>query len=119
MPKKPITDALKGKLDELDLERHLSELIAQAEDVVVRGVERAGELTHEHRDQIEGLLDRAGHAVDSRTEGRYADRLERLRSQLDRGVEKLAEQRRTDEAPPTDGPTTGDHPTDGPSTEGR
>ena len=113
MPKKPITDALKGKLDELDLERHLSDLIAQAEDVVVRSVERAGELTHEHRDQIEGLLDRAGHAVDSRTEGRYADRLERLRSQLDRGVDKLAEQRRTDDGHQAGDHQAGDHPTEG------
>ena len=110
MPKKPITDALKGKLDDLDLERHLADLVAQAEDVVVRGVERAGELTHEHRDQIGGLLDRAGRLVDERTEGRYADRLDRLRSQLDRGVDKLAEQRRTDGTSP-DG--TDDLPTDG------
>jgi hypothetical protein len=103
MPRKPITEALKQKLDELEVERHLAELAAQAEDAVVKGVVRAGELAHENRERIDGFLDRAGHAVDRRTEGRYADRIDRVRLQLDRGVDKLAEKRPGTEAdPPTD-----------------
>jgi hypothetical protein len=103
MSKKPITEALKDKLDELEVERHLAELAAQAEEAVVRGVARAGAMTHDNRDRIEGFLDRAGEAVDRRTEGKYADQIVRVRSQLDRGVEKLAEKRPgTDLVPPSD-----------------
>lgn len=110
MPKS-FTESLKAKLDELDVDRRVNELVAQAEDVVVRGVTRAGELTHEHRDQIDGLLDRAGSAVDRRTDGKYADRIGRVRSQVDRGVERLAEQR-----PGTDlGDLPGDLPADPPT----
>jgi hypothetical protein len=106
MPRKPITDALKDKLDELEVERHLAELAAQAEDAVIRGVTRAGEMTHENRDRIGGFLDRAAQAADRRTDGRYADRIGRVRSQVDRGVDRLADQRPGPEADP---PPSNDH----------
>ena len=106
MPKPSFTESLKAKLDELDVDRRVNELVAQAEDVVVKGVTRAGELTHEHRDQIDGLIDRAGTMVDQRTDGKYAERIGKVRAQVERGVEKLAERR-----PGTD---LGDLPDHGP-----
>ena len=102
MTKKPITDALKDKLDELEVERRLSELAAQAEEVVVKGIARAGELTDDNRDRIEELLDRAGGALDRRTEGKYAEQIGRVRTTLERGVDRLAAQRPAE--PPTPEP---------------
>lgn len=93
MSDKPLTDGLKAKIEDLQLERRISELTAQAEDLVIRGLAKAGEATHEHRAQIDGLLDKAGSAIDQRTEGKYADKVSRARTQLERGVERLAERR--------------------------
>jgi ElaB/YqjD/DUF883 family membrane-anchored ribosome-binding protein len=93
MSDKPLTEGLKARLDELELERRITELTAQAEDLVIRGLAKAGEATHEHRERIEDLLDKAGNAIDQRTEGRYADKVSRARLQLERGVDRLAERR--------------------------
>lgn len=93
MTDKPLTESLKAKLDDLQLERRITEITTQAEDLVVRGLAKAGEAAHDHRDQIGGLLDKAGQAVDQRTDGRYADKVSRVRSQVERGVDRLAERR--------------------------
>jgi MT0933-like antitoxin protein len=107
---RPVTDRIKQLVDELDLETKIAAAVAAGEQAVLRGVEVVGDYAHQHRDDIDTLLDRAGSAVDSRTDGRYADRVGRLRSQVSLGVAKLAEHRPeghqgTDEAPrPIDGP---------------
>jgi hypothetical protein len=93
MPKPPFTDRIRAKLDELEVERRLGDVVGQAEHVVAQGVARAGELAHEHRDDIGSRLERAADAVDRHTDGRHADRITQVRSTLARGVDKLAEHR--------------------------
>lgn len=88
-----INETLKQKIDELDLDRRLNQAVDQAEHVVTRAVETAGGYAHEHRDDLDRLLTRFSTSIDQRTEGRYADKVTRVRQQLDRGVEKLAERR--------------------------
>ena len=92
MSKPPISEAIKAKLEEYEVERRVSELAAQAEELLAQGVARAGALTREHRHDLDRLLDRAADAVDRRTEGRHATRISQVRLQIDRGVERLAEQ---------------------------
>lgn len=101
MPKPPLTDRIKARLEELDVEGHLGELVGQTGEAVSRGVARAGELAHQHREQIDGLLDRASGRLDLRTDGRFADRISRARTSLDRGVDRI-EQRRPEPAPEHD-----------------
>jgi hypothetical protein len=98
MSKPPLTDRIKARLEELGVEERVEEIVAQAEEAVSRGVARAGELAREHREQIDGLLDRASGRLDLRTDGRYADKISRARLSLDRGVERLAEKRPEDGA---------------------
>jgi hypothetical protein len=98
MSKPPLTDRIRARLEELGVEERVEEIVAQAEQAMGRGVARAGELTREHRDQIDGVLDRASGRLDLRTDGRYADKISRARLRLDRGVDRLAERRPEDGA---------------------
>ncbi len=93
MPTPPIGNRIRARLDELDVERRIGELAAHAEEAVAQGMKKAGELAHEHRDDIDRVLDRAAGAVDRRTDGKHATGLGKLRAQLDRGVDRLAERR--------------------------
>lgn len=92
-----ISDQLKQTIDDLEIEKHLSRLIAQAEDTVVRAVAAAGGYAHQHREDVARFVERAGGAVNERTDDRFADVVDSVSSQVNRGVAKLAEQRATDE----------------------
>jgi hypothetical protein len=92
-------------MDEYEIDRHLHELATTLEHAVHQGLQRAGELAHEHRDDLEHLIGKVAAAVDSRTSGRHADTIQQVRGTLTRGVDKIADQRTDDTADGTDGPT--------------
>lgn len=94
----PLADQIRAKMDEYEVDRHLSEIATTLENAVRQGVAKAGELAHDHRGDIERLIDKAASAVDRRTDGKHADKIQQVRGSLERGVEKIAE-RRADEAP--------------------
>lgn len=91
-----INETLKKKIDELDLDRRMNEAVEGTEQFLRRAVQTVGGLAHEHRDDVDRVLDKIGDAIDDRTDGRYADRVEKVRDSLDSGLGKLAERRRTD-----------------------
>ncbi|WP_426247518.1 antitoxin [Nocardioides sp. LHG3406-4] len=88
-----ISDRLKQKIDDLEIERRVADAIAEGERTVVEAVEKAGSLAHERRTDIEGWLDKAADSVNGRTQGRYADKVDAVRDQIVSGVDKLAEKR--------------------------
>jgi RNA-splicing ligase RtcB len=89
----PLADQIKAKMDEYEVDRHLEDIAATLEHAVRTGLSMAGEFAHEHRDDIERLIDKAASAVDRHTDGRHADKVQQVRGSLGRGVEKLADQR--------------------------
>jgi RNA-splicing ligase RtcB len=101
--KPPLADTIKAKMEEYEVDRHLNDLATTLEGAVRHGVAKAGELAHEHKGDIERLLDKAAGAVDRRTDGKHADTIQQVRGSLERGVDKIAEQR-TDVAPDVPGP---------------
>jgi hypothetical protein len=105
----PFAEALRAKLEEYDVEGHLEDIASQLEQAIRQGVETVGALAHEHRDDIGGFLGRTAEALDRRTDGRHAETINQVRSQLERGVERLAEQRPGDADP--SGPTLPTDPT--------
>jgi len=115
-----VGDRIRAKLDEYEVERHLQELATTVEGVVREGMTRAGELVHEHKDDIGGWIDKAAGVVDRRTEGRHADKISQVRGSLERGVDRLAEQRHggTGETPPGDVPPGDVPPGDVPPSNG-
>jgi RNA-splicing ligase RtcB len=99
----PLADQIRAKMDEYEVDRHLNELATTLEHAVRQGMQKAGEFAHEHRGDIERLFEKAAGAVDRRTDGRHADTIQQMRGSLERGVDKIADQR-TDETPDdTDG----------------
>jgi hypothetical protein len=88
-----INETLKQRIDELDLDRRLNDASAQAEQALKRALDTASAYAREHRDDVDRLLTRVSTSIDERTEGKYADKVIKVREQLDRGVERLAERR--------------------------
>jgi RNA-splicing ligase RtcB len=91
--KPPLADTIRAKMEEYEVDRHLNDLATTLEGAVRHGVAKAGELAHEHKGDIERLLDKAAGAVDRRTDGKHAERISQVRGSLERGVEKIADQR--------------------------
>ena len=98
----PISNRIKQAVDDLDLEAKVAAAAEAAEQAVLRGVERAGGYAHDHRSEIDALLDRASSLIDTRTDGRYADRVDRVRHQVTSGVARLAERRVIEPDPGSD-----------------
>lgn len=88
-----INETLKQRIDELDLDRRLNELAAQAEQAVNRALDTAADYAHEHRDDVDRLLTRVTSTIDERTDGKYADKVTQVREQVERGVTKLTDRR--------------------------
>ncbi len=88
-----INETLKKKIDDLDLDRRLNELVDQAESLFKRGVDTAADYASEHRDDVDRVLDRVSAQIDERTQGKYADKVGKVRGQLELGLTKLAERR--------------------------
>ena len=88
-----ITETLKAKLDELDLDRRLDELTRATEDAVKKAVAHAGDLAHDNREKVSALLDKASAVIDEKTDGKYRDQVTKVRTQVETGVDKLAAKR--------------------------
>ena len=104
------SESMRRRIEELDLERRLAIASEQGRQAMHRAVESAGSYAHQHRTDIAAILDKAGGAVDRRTDGKYAARVGTLKAQLNRGVARLADRRPTDPGPDPGGPGSG--PTD-------
>lgn len=109
-----ISETLKQRIDELDLDRRLDEVVEQAQSALTVARERAAELAVDHGDELRTWIDRAATTVDSRTEGRWSEQVDRVRDGLSGSIERLAEDagRQSDDPDPSAGPVGGDHPTD-------
>lgn len=92
-------DKLKKKAEELDLEskaKHLQEAAAHA---AKQAREKAGDFAVENREKIDSYVETATAKIDEKTEGKYADKVAKVKEQVGRGVDKVAEGHTT-------GPTT-------------
>lgn len=99
-----INETLKKAIDDLDLDKRLNEAVEQAEEGLHRALQAAGGFAHEHRDDYERVVDRITATVLERTDGKYAEQVERVRDRLDQGLERLAERRPEADPDPGSGP---------------
>ena len=65
----PLADQIRAKMDEYDVDRHLNELATTLEGAVRHGVTMVGEFAHEHKGDLERLIDKAAGAVERCTDG--------------------------------------------------
>lgn len=110
-----ITETLKAKLDELDLDRRVDEVVAQAQTAWTQIQDKAGDLAHEHGDQVEKFLARISSEIDTRTDGKHAEQVGRVREQVVTGVAKLAERHESGAHALDPGSTDPKHACDDPS----
>lgn len=86
-------ETIKAKIKTVDVEAQLTGLVDEGEQLVKDGVTKAGDLAHDKRDDIEGWLGTATEAINGKTDGKYADKLTKLRETLLSGVDKVADKR--------------------------
>src|SRR6476661_8596930 len=92
-------DKLKKKAEELDLETKAKQLQETAAQAAKQAREKAGDYAAQNREKIDGYVETATAKIDEKTEGKYADKVAKVRHHVDRGVDKVAERH-------TSGPTT-------------
>jgi hypothetical protein len=80
---------------EYDVQAKARRLADVSEKATRDAVHKAGDLAHDKRDTMTSGLDKVVAKVDARTEGKYADRIAKARTQLVKGIDKLAEQRQS------------------------
>ena len=74
-----VTDKLIAKAKELGLPPQTEDFLRQADLAVTEAVQKAGTYTDENRDKISAALDKAGRAVDEKTQGKYSDKIAKAR----------------------------------------
>lgn len=84
-------DKLKKKAEDLDLETKAKQLQEAATQAAAQAREKAGDFAAENREKIDGYVETASAKIDEKTEGKYADKVAKVREQVDRGVDKVAE----------------------------
>lgn len=104
-----ITDMLREKAEQLQVERRLEQLGAATAKAVDEAKSRLGTVAHDNQAKVEAMLDKAGATIDERTGGKYGQTVAKVKSQLSHVVETVAQQRPTapeDESfsAPTDAP---------------
>ncbi|MEZ5093415.1 antitoxin [Nocardioides sp.] len=88
-----LTDTLRQKLDELELDRRLTAAARAAEQAMVAVLDAITDYAQEHRDDLDRWLDKAGATVDDKTDGRYAAQVAEVKKQVRRGVDTLTVRR--------------------------
>ena len=102
------TDQLKAKAEELDLQGKFDDLSEKAKHGLAEAKSKAGSVAHDSKEKVEGLLDKAGDAIDGKTDGKYADKVAKVKSKTTEIVDKVASNR--PDATPPEAPETPDLP---------
>ncbi len=87
------TDQIKAKAEELELSKKLDSLGSAAKEALSDAKSKAGEVAHDSKAKVEGLLDKAGTVIDERTDGKYADTVAKVKTKAGDLVDKVASHR--------------------------
>src|SRR6187549_498 len=90
---------LEAKARELELDAKLEKFADRADHYLREAAVKAGDYAHDHRDRVEGALDRAGSKVDEKTDGKYHRAFEKVKTGVLVGVDWVAEQRESAATP--------------------
>jgi hypothetical protein len=94
-----IADKLKQTIDELEIDRHVNDLVIQVENALTTARDKVATLAAEHGDDVERFLDKVSTTIDERTEGRFAPQVDKVRTTVSSGVSRLAEHRPAETTP--------------------
>ena len=85
------SDQMKQKADEVHLQSKAKDLGDAVSDMIKAAVDAVAGYAQQHREQIDGVLDRVEHAIDDKTGGKHAETVTKVRSKVDQGIDKIAE----------------------------
>jgi hypothetical protein len=103
MTEKPsFGETIKAKLEELDVEDRLEEVVNELGELVAQGIAKAGTIVRDHRGEIDALLVKASDAVDRSFDHKHTARIDSMRLRLEHGVDRIADYR---PHPHDEGPT--------------
>jgi ElaB/YqjD/DUF883 family membrane-anchored ribosome-binding protein len=88
-----VSRKVKAKAEEWDVQGKAEKLAAEVDKVAHEAKDKAAAYADENRDKVSGALDKAGATIDQRTKGQYSDKIVKAKQQVEKGVDKLAEQR--------------------------
>ena len=94
-----ISDKLKQTIDELEIDRHVNDVVIQLEGIFTTARDKVATLAAERGDEVARLLDTVSTTIDDRTDGRYATEVGKLRDRVTTGVARLAEHAPADPTP--------------------
>jgi hypothetical protein len=101
-------DKMKKKAEELELDKKAKDLQAAATTAAKQARVKAGDFTAVNRDKIDGYVEKAATTIDTKTDGKYADKVAKAKHHVGKGVDKVAEgSPSTPGAAPGPAPTTG------------
>lgn len=85
------SDQMKQKADEVNLQAKAKELGDAVGDMVKAALDAVAGYASQHREQIDGALDKAEQTIADQTGGKHADTVTKVRSKVDHGIDKLAQ----------------------------
>ena len=105
-------DKMKKKAEELELDKKAKDLQQAAAAAAKQARGKAGDLTAQNREKIDGYVEKAATTIDTKTDGKYADKVARAKQTVGKGVDKVAEgspsSRRSTSTPPPAGSPAGE-----------
>ncbi|MGW5238621.1 antitoxin [Monashia sp. NPDC004114] len=84
-------DNMKRKVEDLDLEGMAKQLQDAAAKAAKQAREKAGDFATQNREKIGGYVEQAGAKFDEKTHDKYSDTVAKVKEQVHRGVDKVAE----------------------------
>jgi hypothetical protein len=84
-------DNMKKKSEGIDLEAMARQVQEAAAKAAKQAREKAGDFTTQNRERIDGYVEQATSMFDEKTHAKYADTVAKLKRQLHKGVDKIAE----------------------------
>lgn len=101
-----INETLKQKIDELDLDRRFNDAVVMVERTITSALDKAGDYTAGHKDDLESWIDKTGTTVTERSD-RLAEPVAKAQARARLAVERLAARREADPGAGPTGPETG------------
>ncbi|MDN5789747.1 MAG: antitoxin [Micrococcales bacterium] len=85
------SDQMKQKAHDVDLQAKAKDFGDALAEVVKAAFDAAADYAQANREKVDGALDKAEQVIGERTGGTHDETVGKVRSQLDKGMDKLAE----------------------------
>ena len=86
-------EQMKHKADEVNLQGKAKDFGDAVVEVLKAAVGLAAGYAAENREKVDGALDKAAQTIEQKTGGKHADTVTKVRAQVDKGIDKLVEQK--------------------------